>query len=172
MAGTWRILLQSERNCKYLEESCDAFLVTLEQDLRSMTDETFKEHEIGLVNKRLEKLKNLGQETSRFWTHNTSEVFDFEQGTFATFQIFPIYVTCTLTSGPCSLTKLGRPNLNSLSRRRKHRTTYEERHTRIFQPVHPSLFFNSRETVYTSYCTGIYWNVCSSRRLCRRRRES
>ncbi|GFF53029.1 hypothetical protein IFM58399_09476 [Aspergillus lentulus] len=44
-----------------------------------MTDETFKEHEIGLVNKRLEKLKNLGQETSRFWTHNTSEVFDFEQ---------------------------------------------------------------------------------------------
>ncbi|KAF4178551.1 hypothetical protein CNMCM8927_002915 [Aspergillus lentulus] len=51
-----------------------------ERDLRSMTDETFKEHEIGLVNKRLEKLKNLGQETSRFWTHNTSEVFDFEQG--------------------------------------------------------------------------------------------
>ncbi|GFF91704.1 hypothetical protein IFM61392_09409 [Aspergillus lentulus] len=45
-----------------------------------MTDETFKEHEIGLVNKHLEKLKNLGQETSRFWTHNTSEFFDFEQG--------------------------------------------------------------------------------------------
>ncbi|RHZ43567.1 uncharacterized protein CDV56_102153 [Aspergillus thermomutatus] len=78
-AGTWRILLQSERDCKYLEERCDAFLVKLEQDLRAMTDETFEEHKIGLINKRLEKLKNLDQETSRFWTHITSEVFDFEQ---------------------------------------------------------------------------------------------
>jgi insulysin len=88
MTGTWRILLQSERECKYLEERCDAFLVELERDLRSMTDETFQEHKIGLINKRLEKLKNLGQETSRFWTHIASEVFDFEQGTFATFQSF------------------------------------------------------------------------------------
>lgn len=82
-AGIWRILLQSERDCKYLEERCDVFLVKLEQDLRAMPDETF-EDKIGLINKRLEKLKNLGQETSRFWTHITSEVFDFEQGTFAT----------------------------------------------------------------------------------------
>lgn len=84
-AGTWRILLQSEMDCKYLEERCDVFLVRLEQDLRAMADETFEEHKIGLINKRLEKLKNLGQETSRFWTHITSEMFDFEQGTFATF---------------------------------------------------------------------------------------
>jgi insulysin len=52
----------------------------------------------------LEKLKNLGQETSRFWTHITSEVFEFQQGTFATFQILPIYVTRTLTLRPCTLT--------------------------------------------------------------------
>ncbi|KAF1937421.1 putative metalloprotease [Clathrospora elynae] len=77
--GSWRILLQSERDCKYLEERCDVFLVELEQDLRTMTDETFEEHKIGLINKRLEKLKNLGQETLRFWTHITSETFDFEQ---------------------------------------------------------------------------------------------
>lgn len=102
--GTWRILLQSERDCKYLEERCDAFLVKLEQDLREMTDETFEEHKIGLINKRLEKLKNLGQETSRFWIRITSEMFDFEQGTFATFQVLPIYVTCTLTVRPCTLT--------------------------------------------------------------------
>ncbi|KAF5876257.1 putative peptidase m16 inactive domain-containing protein [Botrytis fragariae] len=77
--GTWCIIVQSERNCKYLEERCDAFLVKLEQDLRAMTDETFEEHKIGLINKRLEKLKNLGQEALRFWNHITSEVFDFEQ---------------------------------------------------------------------------------------------
>ncbi|PQE23415.1 a-pheromone processing metallopeptidase ste23 protein [Rutstroemia sp. NJR-2017a BBW] len=93
--GTWCILVQSERNCKYLEERCDAFLVKLEQGLRAMTDETFEEHKIGLINKRLEKLKNLGQEALRFWNHITSEVFDFEQGTFATFQILPIHTICT-----------------------------------------------------------------------------
>jgi insulysin len=102
--GTWHILLQSERDCKYLEERCDAFLVKLEQDLRTMTDETFEEHKIGLINKRLEKSKNLGQETSQFWTHITSEMFDFEQGTFATFQILPIYVTCNFTLRPCTST--------------------------------------------------------------------
>ena len=102
--GTWRILLQSEKDCKYLEERCDAFLVKFEQDLRAMNDKTFEEHKIGLVNKRLEKLKNLGQETLRFWTHITSEVYDFEQGTFATFQILPIYATCTLILRPCTLT--------------------------------------------------------------------
>jgi insulysin len=85
--GTWRILLQSERDCKYLEERCDAFLVNFEQELRAMTDDTFEEHKIGLINKSLEKLKNLGQETERFWSHITSEAFDFEQGTFATFRL-------------------------------------------------------------------------------------
>ncbi|KAF7940820.1 uncharacterized protein EAE97_007006 [Botrytis byssoidea] len=77
--GTWCILVQSERDCKYLEERCDAFLMKLEQTLRAMTNETLEELKIGLVNKRLEKLKNLGQEALRFWNHITSEVFDFEQ---------------------------------------------------------------------------------------------
>lgn len=26
MVGTWRVLVQSERECKYLKERCDAFL--------------------------------------------------------------------------------------------------------------------------------------------------
>ena len=86
--GTWRILVQSERDCKYIEERCDAFLVKLEQDLRAMTDETFEQHKIGLINKRLEKVKNLSEEGSRFWTHITSEMFDFEQGTSATSMSF------------------------------------------------------------------------------------
>ncbi|KAI2864641.1 hypothetical protein CBS12448_2857 [Aspergillus niger] len=77
--GTWRILVQSERDCKHLEERCDAFLVNFEHHLRAMTDETFEEHKVGLINKRMEKLKNLDQETSRFWTHITSEALDFEQ---------------------------------------------------------------------------------------------
>ncbi|KAF9699478.1 hypothetical protein EKO04_002692 [Ascochyta lentis] len=77
--GTWNIILQSERDCKFLEERCDAFLVNLEHSLRIMTDNAFEEHKIGLINKRLEKPKNLDQETSQIWTHITSEMFDFEQ---------------------------------------------------------------------------------------------
>jgi insulysin len=73
--GTGRILLERERDCKYLEERCDALLVKLEQDLNTMTGERFEEHVIGLINKRLENLKNLGQETSRFWIHITSEYY-------------------------------------------------------------------------------------------------
>lgn len=98
--GTWRIILQSERDCKFLEERCDVFLVNFERDLQTMTDQMFEEHKIGLINKRLEKVKNLSQETGRFWTHVTSEVFDFDQGNvvFATSETLLIYVTCILTS--------------------------------------------------------------------------
>jgi len=71
-----------------------------------MTNKTFKELKVGLISKRLEKMKNLGQEMERFWTHITSEVFDFEQGTFTTIQILPSYVTYTLTSSPFTLTSL------------------------------------------------------------------
>ncbi|KAJ4374648.1 metalloprotease [Didymella sp. IMI 355093] len=81
--GTWRILVQSERDCQYLEQRCDAFLVKFEQDLRAMTNAMFEEQKIALINKRLDRVKNLGQETSRFWTHITSEAFDFDQGAFA-----------------------------------------------------------------------------------------
>ncbi|PWY80090.1 hypothetical protein BO83DRAFT_459862 [Aspergillus eucalypticola CBS 122712] len=77
--GTWRILVQSEREFKYLEERCDAFLENFAHELRTMTDEMFEEHKVGLINRILEKLKNLDQETSRFWTHIMSEVLDFEQ---------------------------------------------------------------------------------------------
>ena len=101
--GTWRILLQSERDCKYLEERCDAFLEKLEQDLRAMTDETFEKHKIGLINKRLEKVRNLSEEGSRFWTHIISEMFDFEQGTSATSMSFQS-IFCTLVLRPCALT--------------------------------------------------------------------
>lgn len=95
--GTWRILLQSEKDCQYLEQRCDAFLVKLEQNLREMTDAMFEEQKTALINKRLDRVKNLGQETSRFWTHITSEVFDFDQGAFSNTKILSSPLTCVLT---------------------------------------------------------------------------
>ncbi|WPH03713.1 putative zinc protease [Acrodontium crateriforme] len=74
----YRVLIQSEKNCEYLEKRIDAFLIAFEDTIKNMPDNEFEEHKISLINKRLEKLKNLSQETSRFWHHVTSEMFDFE----------------------------------------------------------------------------------------------
>jgi insulysin len=43
--GTWRILVQSERDCQYLEERCAALLVKFEENLRVMTNAIFEEQE-------------------------------------------------------------------------------------------------------------------------------
>lgn len=78
----YRILIQSERTPQYLEERIDEFLNKYEKDLETMSDEQFEKHKSSLINKRLEKLKNLNQEANRFWNHIVSECFDFEQGTY------------------------------------------------------------------------------------------
>ncbi|TKA83576.1 hypothetical protein B0A55_00413 [Friedmanniomyces simplex] len=76
--ASYRVLIQSEKDCAYLEGRIEAWLSGYEQVLREMPAEEFESYKTGLVNKRLEKLKNLGQETGRFWHHVMSEVFDFE----------------------------------------------------------------------------------------------
>jgi insulysin len=81
--NTWlsyRILVQSERTPEYLESRIDAFLTGLAQELKDMPEHKFQKHKRSLINKRLERLKNLSQETGRFWNHILSEAFDFEQG--------------------------------------------------------------------------------------------
>ncbi|EMC94102.1 hypothetical protein BAUCODRAFT_75180 [Baudoinia panamericana UAMH 10762] len=75
---SYRVLIQSEKDCEYLTGRIENWLVGYEQALLDMPDSEFEEHKIGLINKRLEKLKNLGQETARFWHHVVSEQFDFE----------------------------------------------------------------------------------------------
>ncbi|KAF2235935.1 LuxS/MPP-like metallohydrolase [Viridothelium virens] len=82
LSGTiagWRILIQSERTPEYLESRIEAFIVSLGKVLEEMSEGEFEGHKVSLINMRLEKLKNLGQETARFWTHISNEFFDFEQ---------------------------------------------------------------------------------------------
>ena len=79
LAG-WRIVVQSEKECAYLEKRIDSFLVGFEETIRDMPQEEFEEHKVGLINKRLERVKNLDQESYRFWAHITKEAFDFELG--------------------------------------------------------------------------------------------
>jgi len=92
---TWagyRILIQSEKDCEYLEGRIDHFLTGYAQALEEMTDTEFEGHKRSIINKRLEKLKNLTQESNRFWTHVYAGSYDFELGscrfTFFTYRDF------------------------------------------------------------------------------------
>lgn len=82
---TWsgyRILIQSEKDCRYLEGRIEQFLTEFGDTLKNMTEEEFDGHKKAIINKRLAKLKNLGQEDNRFWNHIFSETLDFSQGKF------------------------------------------------------------------------------------------
>jgi insulysin len=79
---TWagyRILIQSEKDCRYLEGRIENFLNTFEQTLQDMSQEDFEGHKRAIINKRLAKLKNLSQEDGRFWNHIYSDSYDFLQ---------------------------------------------------------------------------------------------
>ncbi|KAJ5621076.1 hypothetical protein N7510_005060 [Penicillium lagena] len=75
----YRVIIQSERTAQYLETRIDSFLREFGPILEAMPEDEFEGHKRSVVNKRLEKLKNLGSETTRFWSHIGSEYFDFLQ---------------------------------------------------------------------------------------------
>ena len=75
----YRVIIQSERPTKYLEERINAFLASFAKSLEIMPQEEFESHKKSLVNKRLEKLKNLDQESGRYSAYIAGEYFDFQQ---------------------------------------------------------------------------------------------
>ena len=75
----YRIIVQSERSTEYLEERINAFLALFGNSLDDMPLEEFEGLKKSLINKRLERIKNLDQESNRFWSHIGSEYFDFQQ---------------------------------------------------------------------------------------------
>ncbi|OAA58393.1 a-pheromone processing metallopeptidase ste23 [Niveomyces insectorum RCEF 264] len=74
----FRFLVQSEKVPQYLEERVDAFLTEYGVTLADMSDAAFEGHKRSLIVKRLEKPKNLYQETSRHWIQIHNEFYDFE----------------------------------------------------------------------------------------------
>ncbi|KAF3920124.1 Nardilysin [Arthrobotrys entomopaga] len=71
----YRVLVQSERSCAYLEERIEAFL---NLDWK-MDEEAFDKHKQSVLNRLQESLKNLNQESNRLWWHVASEAYDFLQ---------------------------------------------------------------------------------------------
>ncbi|KAL9599893.1 MAG: hypothetical protein Q9219_003526 [cf. Caloplaca sp. 3 TL-2023] len=75
----YRVIIQSERAPEYLETRVNAFLTLFGSKLEAMGEEEFEGHKKSLINKRLEKVKNLDQESERFWNHICGEYFNFAQ---------------------------------------------------------------------------------------------
>lgn len=76
----FRFIIQSERTPEYLESRIEAFLNQFASTLGSMSDSDFEGHKRSLVVRRLEKLKNLDQESSRHWAQISNEYFSFDLG--------------------------------------------------------------------------------------------
>ncbi|KAF7574173.1 insulin-degrading enzyme [Pyrenophora tritici-repentis] len=70
----YRILIESEKDCRYLEGRIENFFNIFEQMLNNMSEEEFEGHKRAMINKRLAKLKNLSSEDNRFWNHIYTDV--------------------------------------------------------------------------------------------------
>ncbi|PWN91280.1 hypothetical protein FA10DRAFT_249471 [Acaromyces ingoldii] len=76
----FRILVQSERESAYLESRIEEFYRTTFSDLlRNMSEQDFLDQRESLIQKKLEVVKNLGEESSRYWFHIHSGYYDFLQ---------------------------------------------------------------------------------------------
>lgn len=76
----YRVLIQSEKPCSYLESRIDNYLTEiLGPMIRDMTDAEFEKHVGAVVAKKLEKKKNMSEEASRYWSQISSGYYDFRQ---------------------------------------------------------------------------------------------
>jgi insulysin len=76
----FRFLIQSDMTPEFLDSRIEAFLMRYADTLEKMSETEFEDHKRSLIVKRLEKLRNLDQESRRHWSQITSEYYDFEQG--------------------------------------------------------------------------------------------
>ncbi|KAL6301582.1 insulin-degrading enzyme [Sparassis latifolia] len=72
-----RIVVQSERSPVYLEERVDAFFDEMKEKIEEMPEKEFEEQKGGLERRWREGVKNLAEETGRYWTHIDSGYLDF-----------------------------------------------------------------------------------------------
>lgn len=84
----WRVVVQSERKPPYLESRVESFLDLFRGTLATMPELEFERQRDSYAVKRLERLKNLGEEASRFWIHIESGYEDFLRRTSHYYSIY------------------------------------------------------------------------------------
>ena len=75
-----RFRIQSRKDPVFLEERIEAFLNSFLEQLKVMSDDDFDTRRRGLIVKKLEKPKNLAEETGDYWSQIISGYYDFHQG--------------------------------------------------------------------------------------------
>jgi insulysin len=75
-----RFRVQSSRHPTFLESRINNFIDSYQTTLEAMSPEEFEERKRGVINKKREKLKNMAEERTRFWSKIDSEYYDFERG--------------------------------------------------------------------------------------------
>ncbi|PVI04297.1 LuxS/MPP-like metallohydrolase [Periconia macrospinosa] len=73
----YRIMIQSEKDCRYLEGRIDHFLTQFEETLANMSDEEFEKHKGAVITKKLEKFKNLNSEFEALHIPMIGDIYEF-----------------------------------------------------------------------------------------------
>ncbi|XP_017891518.1 insulin-degrading enzyme isoform X2 [Ceratina calcarata] len=74
-----RIIVQSDRHPKYVEQRIDAFLKCMMEHVSSMNDEEFESHKESLAIRRLEKPKQMNTLSAIFWSEIVSQQYNFDR---------------------------------------------------------------------------------------------
>ncbi|KAK6464606.1 Metalloenzyme, LuxS/M16 peptidase-like protein [Scheffersomyces coipomensis] len=74
----FRVLVQSERTSDYLEYRIEEFLDRFGRIVNKLDDVEFQKYKQALKDSKLTKLKQLSEETSRFWNYIVDGKYDFE----------------------------------------------------------------------------------------------
>lgn len=98
-----RFLIQSEKTPEFLDRRIEAFLVYLGGLLEEMSETNFESHKRSLINKRLQKLRNLEEESARYCAQIESEYYDFDRGLSNHLYLCPLCpVLFVRTHPPCA----------------------------------------------------------------------
>ncbi|XP_017766941.1 PREDICTED: insulin-degrading enzyme [Eufriesea mexicana] len=74
-----RIIVQSDRHPKYVEQKINVFLNSMLQYISSMTEEEFNAHKESLAVRRLEKPKQMTILSTIFWSEITAQQYNFDR---------------------------------------------------------------------------------------------
>lgn len=74
-----RVIIQSEKEPSLLDSRIEKFLEGIEEYIKAMTDEEFKNHIEALAVRRLDKPKKLSSECSRHWKEILSRQYNFDR---------------------------------------------------------------------------------------------
>ncbi|SCV68931.1 BQ2448_1951 [Microbotryum intermedium] len=75
----FRVIVQSERSPEYLESRIETLWSSFDAVLLEMTDGAFDQQKQSLMDKKREKVKNLGGESARYWDELQEGTFDFDR---------------------------------------------------------------------------------------------